>query len=932
MRHTPRHQDVSPLPRGRRAATPTMRTPTSSIDPRGTSRRAVGALASEDGGDDEEDRVYRPLLFNSKGYASSDLYRDTYEMRVRMSPSTALLKSAHGQSASSDYQYPFGHGHRAPAEPQIRLETLSSRAAMSVLWITYLSFVFAFLLPYIQSQGYLKTVVVLPGAECKAQASVLDKDEPCIFVDKEKNVARWSALVKNVTWYAGSIELRLEINEILDAASDLERADVALWRAAQWRRNASTTSDPAMAPLNATMALNVLDESFVLRYDLFLYGVDFDSQPYTKQWIVTEYNQSVWVSCPSSERCETAKLLEVTQDLGGSGYGSYLIIVVFKGMYPNAIGKRVVYDFAYTKPAIHVSELILRSSLLVATVLSLPCWFISVLNFNESWRDMLPVQKWVLALGIVLMLWQNPVYATVEWYRTISPRTRFVSDSCEAFAEAFFYVFWLKLMDYRGSYQKLLLKIAFGTVLFGLDTGMTILRMPKLFTGDQLSVEQNNELFVLLGFLRILLLCGWLVWIVQISWRTRKHLRRLPYMTTRFEQLSYRFLFLETLLVFMYVLVFSSLQVFRLLETWYHLGFESFVQASVHEFAMAHSDRPSLGKLIFLSVYVYLMMFVHLPPEAGNSTGLLATTAFHVEDQPRLDEYGFLAPDSHLFCVETAKWLLDLSWQAYFDPPGNPSPSGYGELKLEPFGYELVTQLRSAATDTYAIVAVSSAQNRLVIAFRGTTSKLNWKSNLQFHQEVLWITSKGKTRGRTCGEKLKDFAAKIPILNMALPSVHSGFWNAYASVRTELKEVIRLVLDENPGATVYTTGHSMGGTLAILAAYDLAVNMSMKVTMYNFGGPRVGNPTFVRHYNGCVPTSYRVVMDGDIVPGVPDFWGLYQHVGTEISIDQEGNLIVDPSFVEKKLHVSSKRKVASHPTHVYRAGMAKCLDNLRSVS
>ncbi|KAJ0401596.1 hypothetical protein P43SY_008671 [Pythium insidiosum] len=165
----------------------------------------------------------------------------------------------------------------------------------------------------------------------------------------------------------------------------------------------------------------------------------------------------------------------------------------------------------------------------------------------------------------------------------------------------------------------------------------------------------------------------------------------------------------------------------------------------------------------------------------------------------------------------------------------------------------------------------TASHNRLVIAFRGTTSKLNWKSNLKFHQEVLWIKSKGKIRGRTCMEKVKDGLAKIPILNMALPRVHSGFWNAYASVRSELREVIRLVLDENPGVAVYITGHSMGGALAVLAAYDLAVNMSMKVSMFSFGGPRVGNPSFVRLYDKCVPASYRVVMDGDIVPGVPDF-------------------------------------------------------------
>ncbi|RLN97738.1 hypothetical protein BBJ28_00024688 [Nothophytophthora sp. Chile5] len=114
----------------------------------------------------------------------------------------------------------------------------------------------------------------------------------------------------------------------------------------------------------------------------------------------------------------------------------------------------------------------------------------------------------------------------------------------------------------------------------------------------------------------------------------------------------------------------------------------------------------------------------------------------------------------------------------------------------------------------------------------------------------------------------------------------AGFWIAYESIRDELKEVTRLILDENPGVSVYVTGHSMGGSLAVLAAYDLAVNFSMKVNMYNFGGPRVGNPSFRRHYDKCVPTSYRVVMDGDIVPGVPRFVEFL--LGNGVHIDTPG--------------------------------------------
>lgn len=98
------------------------------------------------------------------------------------------------------------------------------------------------------------------------------------------------------------------------------------------------------------------------------------------------------------------------------------------------------------------------------------------------------------------------------------------------------------------------------------------------------------------------------------------------------------------------------------------------------------------------------------------------------------------------------------------------------------------------------------------------------------------------------------------------------------TVRSDLKRVVRLLLDEHPGVSTYVTGHSMGGTLAILAAYDFSVSFDIAVEMYNFGGPRVGNPSFVRNYNRHVPNSYRVVMDGDIVPGVPKFVSLISSI------------------------------------------------------
>ena len=94
-----------------------------------------------------------------------------------------------------------------------------------------------------------------------------------------------------------------------------------------------------------------------------------------------------------------------------------------------------------------------------------------------------------------------------------------------------------------------------------------------------------------------------------------------------------------------------------------------------------------------------------------------------------------------------------------------------------------------------------------------------------------------------------------------------------------------------------------------------------KVLMYNFGSPRVGNRNFAQFYNRICPASYRVVVDGDIVTGLPP--SKYKHVGTQILIDSigAGSIIIDPSFVEKWLRTTMKSSVAVHSLLVYRKGL-----------
>ena len=63
----------------------------------------------------------------------------------------------------------------------------------------------------------------------------------------------------------------------------------------------------------------------------------------------------------------------------------------------------------------------------------------------------------------------------------------------------------------------------------------------------------------------------------------------------------------------------------------------------------------------------------------------------------------------------------------------------------------------------------------------------------------------------------------------------------------------------------FCTGHSLGGAMATLAAYDIrtglqAIAMSnIEVVCYTFAAPRTGNHAFARDYNATIPDTWSVI-------------------------------------------------------------------------
>ena len=139
--------------------------------------------------------------------------------------------------------------------------------------------------------------------------------------------------------------------------------------------------------------------------------------------------------------------------------------------------------------------------------------------------------------------------------------------------------------------------------------------------------------------------------------------------------------------------------------------------------------------------------------------------------------------------------------------------------------------------DTQAFLATRDRDKVAVLAFRGTEVN-SWK-DIQTDLGIRFYRGK---------EGVK---------------VHSGFINAFREIESDVKGEV----NDLGEYSLYITGHSLGGALAIIAAKEL--ERDTLAACYTFGSPRVGNEDFGEAIKTPV---YRVVNAADGVPSVPPGW------------------------------------------------------------
>lgn len=156
-----------------------------------------------------------------------------------------------------------------------------------------------------------------------------------------------------------------------------------------------------------------------------------------------------------------------------------------------------------------------------------------------------------------------------------------------------------------------------------------------------------------------------------------------------------------------------------------------------------------------------------------------------------------------------------------------------------------------------------------VIAVRGTKTSHDWLTNGNVGLSV----SRGGTH------------------------VHSGFNQAFESMRPALSRLLAPHLSAGRVHGVHCVGHSLGGALASLTGDWIRAEYRKAVKVYTFGAPRVGMRGFSTKFSMSTEGLYRCTHGADPVPSVPLWPFVHAPVngfeyrldrGTGISVDAHG--------------------------------------------
>ncbi len=241
-------------------------------------------------------------------------------------------------------------------------------------------------------------------------------------------------------------------------------------------------------------------------------------------------------------------------------------------------------------------------------------------------------------------------------------------------------------------------------------------------------------------------------------------------------------------------------------------------------------SRRRIAWLVGAIIIISLVLWVVLRPPGGEPTvdeGERPDLPTPFSEDPVERLRMIWDSESHTASWPVAETLASISDIAYLDRVE--ADDSYRKL-----GFTDVESVEKGSMVGYVV----SAGDVTVVVFRGTDDLVDWLVNLD-------IRSSNTPHGL----------------------IHTGFYNAYWS----LKPKTATILEEKRPKHLWITGHSLGGAIALVCAYDLVENRKMKLSgIMTFGQPMIASRKLADYLGTLLLGHYaHVVNEEDIVAKVP---------------------------------------------------------------
>lgn len=653
--------------------------------------------------------------------------------------------------------------------PRIFLETITARTASLVIALTYVVFIICFSVDlYTTYKSFTSSNYNIPAYTCGSSAAPVNAHGPRAGSNYDgcSSGNRWNSTVIDLD---NVISIELSVQQI-----------------------------------NVTSLLSGANSSFSIAYNVTLWacydtdgcGQNFD---YTEEYTT---DGSVWQRVLDSS--ETADV-DLARDLTAASDGTlevqliqntfqnqesiptnglvkayYIVVYYLSAPYDLFTGEDsstqqyITYEFdVVDRPRQPIADGF-TLVLLVLTIAML-VWYVRVLSAQQT---VLSEQKWIVGYFVLVILFQNPVYCTITWYsEPPSAGAAFTSYMLSFLGQSGLFMLWLFFADpvHRKTQSKLFFyapKLLIGLSIFTASVVVLTFQFPGLDPThpqrNAVEAVQNWSDSLKLSFIAFTMLYLLLIWLWTIVWfvqlyRTGRKLKKLPYMSTRYMQLSYRFFVVQaTLVTVYYVLQYAAVVYFISLGA--HNGDNAYDLTNLTDNinTLFRQQTQLFGKALFLTVYAMALALFYLPADVLDKTGLatsLAATYTITEAEHRsvvvarkkalakvkrslltqitlMD--ALVDAKTDVFCVDLALSMRDMAFQAYYDPPDLRTASGYeASLDLSPHGYELLDKFYSADYELFCFIARERSTKRIVVCFRGTASKKQMEANLKYSQRAV---------------------------------------------------------------------------------------------------------------------------------------------------------------------------------------------------